>query len=281
VLSSWAKASADDLLDAVSACLARVEDGAYVATIAEHASHACGYLGRVGLDVSALLRPMLRDAALRIFSSCLRAAATHWTYALGSVHWAAPPASAAAIAALSGSGATAEGGPSSPPAPPMSLLRFVPVAVLCNHAMAAFNQFRPTAAYELRDPAAQELASTLSECATALRSRGADAAAAGGATHHAMMMASFRDELTPFLAACFDLLLPQWTPPDPLGTRQAQGVQDDGWAGIIGRGVAEALAAPGESSSEGHAAGGVGEAGNGHAEVAGENGERSADGVTI
>lgn len=282
VLGAWAKASADDLLAAVGACLARVEDGAYVATIAEHASHACAHLGRVGLDMSALLRPMLRNAALRVFGSCLRAAASHWAHALLTVHWAAPPASAAAIAALSVGAPPADGGSSSPPMPPMSLLRFVPVAVLCNHAMAAFNHLRPSAAYELRDSAAQDLASTLAQCAATLRGRGAEAADAGGAEHHSMMVASFRDELTPFLAACLDVLLPQWTPPDALGTRQTRQVQDDGWAAVLGRGVADALAGPQEATSEalgGGTAGGAELAGNGHARLAGEDCEQPPDAV--
>jgi hypothetical protein len=270
VLAAWASASADELLAAVGACLARVGDGAYVASVAEHATHACVYLGRVGIDMSALLHPMLRHAALHVFGSCLRAAAGHWTHALGSVHWAAPPASAAAIAALSGRPADADSS-----SPPMSLLRFVPLSVLCNHAMAAFNQLRPSAAYELRDAAAQDLASTLAECAAALRGRKAEAAAAGGGDHHAMMVAAFRDELTPFLAACLDALLPPWTPPDVLGTRQVQDVPDDGWAGVIGRGVADVLAAPGDARAEAQGGqGGEERSGNGHAGLDEEERER-------
>ena len=248
VLGAWAGAAAEEMVRAVSFALGHVHEGAYLASVADHAAFSAASLGRVGIDASALLHAPLRSAALRVFSASLRAAADHWKRALGGIHWAATPASAAAIAALSASAAPAAASAEAalaPPTPPMCLLRFVPLAVLCNHAMASFNQLRPTAAYELRDEAARALAAALVECATALRDCAAQAAASGehGSTHHRMMSGSFLEDLVPHLARCLDALLPQWAPPDALGTRHASAVPmvGDGWGVRIVKRVRDVL----------------------------------------
>jgi len=252
ILASWAVASVDELLRSVRDCLSRVHDGAYVASIAENASYTCASLGRVGLDISALLHQHIRDAALRIWSSCLRGATDHWLKALRGVHWAAPPASAAAIAALSPvnptsilEGSGSHDGVVAPPVPPIALLRFVPLAVLCNHMMASFNQLRPLADYELREPAVEALGTALCECASALHACTPNAAAAGehGMAHHAMMVRSFFDELTPHVVSCLRVMLPQWSSSDIMTTHEQTVApsMDDGWEQRILRRLRDAL----------------------------------------
>ena len=146
-------------------------------------------------------------------------------------------------------------------APPLDLLQHTPVAVLLNHLLAALNELRACAPYELRKAIHLRVRDALLGCVQQLADvRGAVGGEVASASElpslappkepfqHEQASEHFRSlcgcmslHLLPHLSFCLDQLVPQWTPPPSLKTGAAAALEADGEADALVEAVRKAL----------------------------------------
>ena len=285
LLANWAGERVGDFLDILESWLPRIQEGAFLASVMEQTAYCARALGRVGMDFSSLARGPFRDAVLRILDIGLHAALDHWKEALRIHRWNTPIASAAALAALvpppaAPPLATEDGAP--PPSarasrqtgltPPVELLQHPIVAVFLNHILAALNELRPCAPYELRHAVCKRVQSTLlagvnhlAEVLATSNGMGLGPPAAPASTpatpapvpapkpppaavgplesdaarnHFTSLCRCVGEHMVPHVAACLDQLVPPWVPPPDISAGRQN---DDALAAELVEAVREAL----------------------------------------
>ena len=223
LLQSWSTSQVGALLNILGSSLFRIRDGTYLASVIEQTSFAMASLGRVGMDLSPILRPLFRRAILKSFEDSVIAATRYFCDEVSVKNWE-PPLSVASVAAL----AALEAGEDTsvdenhnrsgtPPPPPMSLVAFPILAVFVNHLLASMNDLRACAPYELRRDFFNIITNAIQACANAL-AQVFESAKPDARTRIVTLMEQLVHSAVPHLAACLDLMIPARSAPDTLGT---------------------------------------------------------------
>jgi hypothetical protein len=156
LLSTWAAGRTAWFLRQLTAAVGAVDNGANLASLLAQSTYAARRAGRLGADYSHLLPPIFTARARALFSDRLRASAATfrddvsswaWAYKLGHDPNNATTTSSTTPTAAAGGASKDAAAPSSEPptplAPPLSLMRFQPLAELTNGLLLAYTAVRP------------------------------------------------------------------------------------------------------------------------------------------
>ena len=209
---AWATHRMCTYLEALSATLPRLSEGATLASVLEHCTYCGASLGRVGLDFRGLLQPMFAACVETLVTRALAAAVDGLEGALAAHRWAAalPASPGAAGAAVLPSAPSLPGGDDDF-APPISLMEHPPVAAFVNALLAALNELRHCALPSLRAPLAAALHNALAGAAGAVvryHSTRTPPLTDVQAAQLGALGSALADVAAPYAAACFGRIYP-------------------------------------------------------------------------
>ncbi|KAJ1618461.1 Dor1-like family-domain-containing protein [Pavlovales sp. CCMP2436] len=169
-LRGWLVDCAVELQALLEALLPRVADLGLLANVLEQSLHSAASLARVGADVRALLLPAFESVVLGCLDRSLALARRHWHASLVALARAPLPL----LPGGSGLGAAAVDD-RSPLPPPLCLLQWPPLAVLCNCLLLALAEQRKCSLCALQLALRLRLRATLVHCVEALAALAASA----------------------------------------------------------------------------------------------------------
>jgi len=123
-------------------------------------------LGRIGVDFRGLLCRMFEKAVLDLVTRIIANGTLGFLEAIRQYKWLLPQATTAfsSISASAATGATAAG-LNDPPSPPLMLVDYAPIALLCNAYITAFNELRQCAPLALIEPLSEVIKVALRQAA--------------------------------------------------------------------------------------------------------------------
>lgn len=148
LLCTWVTGRTAWFMRQLEAAVSAIDDGANLASLLAQATYAARRAGRLGADYSHLLPPLFAARARALFAERARAIAgtfrddiTGWAWAYKLGH--DPNNATVSNGGSGGEGAGAAPVTGAPLSPPLSLMRFQPLADLTNGLLLAYTAIRP------------------------------------------------------------------------------------------------------------------------------------------
>lgn len=219
LVHGWAAERVAAYLGLLGFQLGRLQEGALLAGVLEHALYCAASLGRVGLDFRGLLAPLLAPQLEAVVRRALADAQAGFERSLHHHRWAPPTAATHAMALAQPGGAPgaaasdaaaappppSSAAPGCAPVPPAALVEQPPVGAFVNGVLAALNELRHAPLPGLRAPCASALHDTL-RAGAATASRAARQLPDAQRPLARAMQAAYAQAAAPYVAACFGRL---------------------------------------------------------------------------
>lgn len=167
VLYDWIVQKISDFMSVLELHLPRIVDGASLATLLNQSMSLGMSLGRIGVDFRGLLCRVFERAVLDLVTRVISTGTQAFLDSIRQYRWLLPqsPSMFSASAAASvATGATGLG-LSDPPTPPVVLVDYAPIAILCNSYITAFNELRQCAPLSLVEPLGEAIKAALRQAA--------------------------------------------------------------------------------------------------------------------
>jgi hypothetical protein len=202
LLHSWLVQRTTTFLAALRADLPNIGDGASIASLLDQCMYFGLSLGRAGADFRPLLAPLFSERIFQVFERAVTRATKRFVRRVRNES-IQPPVDSASLhpAATSGAAAAAAG---AVPVPHASLVAHTWLALLVNGWLAALNELRQCAVWQVANRCADVLTRACTEAAQALRAVADQRLLEGPeATHFQALCGVFCEHLLPFIADCF------------------------------------------------------------------------------